>query len=221
MTRAERAAEASRRNGRKGGRPKGRTETPERERPELLAISERQRQFLFNLLKDPERNQGRAYQAAGYAASKVSAQELASRLMRTARVAKAWRTLEVRSVRKAARNTELSAARVIEEMGHLALFDVADLFGPDGNLLPVREMPESTRRAIAGIEVVIKNLEAGDGHVDTIHKVKLVPKVQAIELAAKHFKLLTDVIRVDMAETVAAKLAAGRLRAAARNKPKE
>jgi hypothetical protein len=45
---------------------------------------------------------------------------------------------------------------------------------------------------IAGFEVVIKNAAAGDGHTDTIHKVKLKDQARYVEMAMKHFGLLTD-----------------------------
>ena len=49
---------------------------------------------------------------------------------------------------------------------------VADAFDANGNLLPIREMPLELRRAVSGMEVIIKNAAAGDGHTDRIHKIR-------------------------------------------------
>ena len=45
---------------------------------------------------------------------------------------------------------------------------------------------------VAGLEVIKKNAAAGDGVVDTVHKVKVVDPVKALEMLAKHFGLLTE-----------------------------
>jgi hypothetical protein len=68
--------------------------------------------------------------------------------------------------------------------------------------------------ALAGFEVLIKNAKAGDGITDTIYKFKLWDKVRALEVLAKHFALLTDIVRVDSQAAQIAALLAGRKRAA-------
>ena len=42
--------------------------------------------------------------------------------------------------------------RVLEEFGRIAFLDIGEAFDEQGNLLPIRQMPEGVRRAISGIE---------------------------------------------------------------------
>jgi hypothetical protein len=65
---------------------------------------------------------------------------------------------------------------------------------------------------IAGVEFVMKNAAAGDGIIDRVLKVKVWPRHQYVEMAAKHFKLLTDVIQVVDVDKLNAVLEAGRMR---------
>ena len=48
------------------------------------------------------------------------------------------------------------------------------------------------RRAIVSIEVVRRNLTAGDGTVEHVHKVKLIEKGKMHELLARHVGLFDD-----------------------------
>jgi len=71
---------------------------------------------------------------------------------------------------------------------------------------------------VAGFEVLIKNAAAGDGVTDLIHKFRLWDKLRALEMLAKHYALLTDVMRVEQQTSLDQRLLFGRQRvAAARN----
>jgi phage terminase small subunit len=93
---------------------------------------------------------------------------------------------------KAADRAELNAARVLEELRRLAFADVRKLFDKSGNLLPVHSLDAEHAAAIAGFEIIKKNAFAGDGVIDTIHKVRSADKLKALELLAKHFGLLIE-----------------------------
>ena len=55
----------------------------------------------------------------------------------------------------------------------------------------------------ASIETIIKNAQAGDGHTDTVLKFRLWSKERALEMLAKHFVLLTEVVQMkDDAERI-------------------
>ena len=104
-----------------------------------------------------------------------------------------------RQVKRKAALRELEAVkamidpkRILEELATVAGVNVADLYDKQGNLLPVHKLPRHVTAAISSIEVVKKNLEAGDGKVDTIHKVRLWDKLKALEALAKHFGLLVE-----------------------------
>lgn len=93
---------------------------------------------------------------------------------------------------------ELSAERVLEELRRLAFFDPADLFDDDGDLKPLREIPKEARAVIAGLEIARANFDKTDGKKseEWLHKIKLANKGQALDLLAKHFKLVTEVVEV-------------------------
>ena len=96
--------------------------------------------------------------------------------------------------KKALDEVGVDANRVLREISRLAFSDVRSLFDESGNLKPLHTLTDSEAAAIAGCEVIIKNAEAGDGKTDRVHKIKVWDKPKNLEMLAKHFKLLTDVI---------------------------
>ena len=93
---------------------------------------------------------------------------------------------------KAMGQAGVTAQRVKEELARLAFSDVRRLFDKRGNLRPIYELGDNEAAAVASLEVVIKNAAAGDGHTDTIHKVKVWDKTKALELLGKHFGLFDE-----------------------------
>ena len=93
---------------------------------------------------------------------------------------------------QSAERTGITAQRVKEELARLAFSDVRTLFDKRGNLRPIYELGDNEAAAVASLEVVIKNAAAGDGHTDTIHKVKVWDKTKALELLGKHFGLFDE-----------------------------
>jgi phage terminase small subunit len=95
---------------------------------------------------------------------------------------------------------ELRAERLDEELARVALADIGQAFGPDGGLLPLTEMPEDVRRALAGVEV--EELWEGRGderaQVGELKKIRLLPKVEALTLAYRRLGLLKDKLEVDV-----------------------
>jgi hypothetical protein len=53
-------------------------------------------------------------------------------------------------------------------------------------------MPCGRESLIAGFDVVVKNMAGGDGHTDTVIKVRLKDQARFVELAMKHLGLLTE-----------------------------
>jgi phage terminase small subunit len=87
---------------------------------------------------------------------------------------------------------ELTAARVLEEIRRLSFSDMRALFDEHGNLRPIQTLTAEQASCIASLEVVKKNLTAGDGQVDTVVKLKVWDKTKSLEMLAKHFALLTE-----------------------------
>lgn len=88
---------------------------------------------------------------------------------------------------------EVKAERVLRELARIAFNDARSFFDAN-NIRPVSELDDDQGAVIAGFEVLKKNVAAGDGHVDTIHKFKLCDKLKALEILAKHLGLLKEII---------------------------
>lgn len=175
------------------------------------ALNPRHARFVAEYLVDLNATQ--AAIRAGY--SRKTANEQGARLLANVSVAAAIAAGTARHLDRA----ELSAVRVLEELRRLAFSNVHDLFDADGNLRPIHRLTREEAASIASLEVVIKNVAAGDGHTDTIHKLKLWDKVRTLETLAKHFKLLVDRIEVTGIETFLARVAAARKRVAPKENP--
>jgi phage terminase small subunit len=110
----------------------------------------------------------------------------------------------------------VSKARLLQELGRIALSQVADYFNPvTKDAKHPADLGPDAGAALAGFEVLIKNAAAGDGVTDTIHKFKLWDKVKAIELYMKHYGMLIEKVEVTDAgvEARVARLEAARKRA--------
>jgi hypothetical protein len=75
----------------------------------------------------------------------------------------------------------------IAEIARIAMLDPAELFGEDGHLLPIREMPVDARRAICGLEMAVDK-ETG-ATLPSLKKIQLTGKIQALEMLAKIHRL--------------------------------
>lgn len=150
--------------------------------------------------------------AAGY--SEKTAESQGSRLLTNVKVAAALASGKARQLEKA----ELSAERVLEELRRLAFVDPRAFFDPaTGKLKHPKDLDVETAAALQSFDVVIANVAAGDGVMDTIHKVKWSDKTRALEMLAKHFLLLVEQVRdVSGDEQLVSRLAAARQRLQAR-----
>jgi phage terminase small subunit len=95
---------------------------------------------------------------------------------------------------KAAKKLDLTAERVLQEIARLAFFDIRKLVDNTGKPLPLSELDDDTAAAIVGLDVV--NVGNQDSGVGEILKFKLADKKGALEMAAKHLRLLTDKVEV-------------------------
>jgi phage terminase small subunit len=131
--------------------------------------------FVANYLKS--KNATAAARAAGYSEKSASVQ--GSRLLKNPYISAAISLGASQSVKKAVVRAELTAKRVMEELSNIALFDPASMYGEDGKMLAVKDMPEATRRAIAGIE-----------QDKDFTKLRISSKIGSLELAAKIFNMV-------------------------------
>lgn len=82
--------------------------------------------------------------------------------------------------------------RVLREAARLAFSDIRELFDEGGNLKPVTDWPEHLAAAVASVEVMKRNLGAGDGKQEDVVKVRVWDKPKNIELLMKHLGLLKE-----------------------------
>ena len=169
-------------------------------------LTDKQRRFVAEYLVDL--NATEAAKRCGYSAKTAHVQ--GSRLLSDAEVQAAVSGRQERQLER----TDLTATRVLEELRRLSFSNVQDLFDEVGNLRPIHTLTREQAACIASLEVVKKNAVAGDGLIDTIHKVKVWDKTRSLEMVAKHFKLLTDVIKVEDANAVIGRLQSARNRLA-------
>lgn len=114
------------------------------------------------------------------------------------------------------RDEALTVESTVESIRRGQQYDPRALFDTAGNLRPIHQLTEDEAWAIAGFDVVRRNLEGGDGHSDTIVKIKLIDRGRYVELAAKHQGMLVERVDVNVTD-VGAKLDAARQIARQRN----
>jgi phage terminase small subunit len=141
-------------------------------------ITDQQERFAREYIVD--RNGTAAAVRAGY--SEATASQAATRLLKHEGIVAFIANLtEKRNAR-----VELTPARLLEELGRLALADVGLAFNPDGTMRPIHEIPEDVRRCLSGLEV------RQDDSGASIVKAKFVDKAKGLELAMKHLGMLTE-----------------------------
>lgn len=138
-------------------------------------LTPRQRRFVAEYLIDLNATQ--AAIRAGY--SPKAAHSTGPRMMANAGVQAAIQAAN----KKREERTEITADRVLLELARIAFADVGLAFDASGAALPLDEIPEDTRRALANVESNEFGL-----------KLKFLEKTKALELLGKHKRLFTEVI---------------------------
>lgn len=155
----------------------------------------RHEQFVQLYFADPEKNAERAYLAAGFKVKtakdkSTSCSACSSRLLADARVKQRLAEL----IERQQRRFDISADRVMRELGRIAFSDVRQVFDQCGAIEDPRQLDDETAAAVAAVEV--EKLFEGKGpdrkHIGYTQKLKLWDKNAALNALAKHFKLLGD-----------------------------
>jgi phage terminase small subunit len=97
--------------------------------------------------------------------------------------------------RKAAERVESSKERVLEEYCHLSFVDIREAFDKDGNLLPIKSMPDRIAAAIGGIEyedLWDKDSEGKRVKIGRTAKIKLIDKRGALDSMARHLGMFAE-----------------------------
>lgn len=150
-------------------------------------MNDKQRRFVAEYLVDL--NATEAAKRAGYSAKTAHSQ--GSRLLEDAEIRQAVADGKARQLASA----DLTAARVLEEIRRLSFSDLRGMFDAQGNLRPIHTLTAEQAACIGSLEVVKKNITAGDGEVDTVIKIKTWDKTRSLEMLAKHFGLLVEKVK--------------------------
>ena len=149
-------------------------------------IEERQIRFCQEYIIDLNGTQ--AAIRAGY--SETSAESTASEILSYPKVQKYVQEL----LDDRANRTRATADKTISELYHLISFDAAEVFDEKGRLKDIHSIPKNIRKSIASIEIEEEFEGRGSDKVQSgwIKKIRFWDKTKAIEMLAKHLKLLTD-----------------------------
>lgn len=150
---------------------RGRPLTPE------VELSIRERAFLDQY--ETDFNAARSAVAVGYASA--GANVTAFKVLARPHV---QAELQRRMAARAAR-LGITAERCLKDIEVAANLDLALLYDANGQLLPVHLMPAHVRRCLVSIEVVKRNLTAGDRTMDLTYKVRVIDKKGMHEILAK------------------------------------
>lgn len=156
-----------------------------------------------------DRNGARAAAAAGFGPG--GAKQRAYLLLEEPAVQRRIKELTKRALDRA----DITAERVMLELGRLAFADVRHLFDDKGELRPVHDLPDDVAATIAGLDVQVETSEKGSVITRT-HKIRRSDKVQALGVLARHFKLvgteIDETVGVAMAVAERMERAAERLK---------
>jgi phage terminase small subunit len=159
---------------------------------------------------------GRAYLEAGAECKPEFASSIGHSVLRKPHVARY--IAEKRA--ETARRFEISEDRVLAELSRIAFGNVAAFTGTDGNgnlLIDTSRMEEADLAAVQELTVDTYFEGKGDDAMRVLStKVKMSPKVAALELLGKYYKLFTDKVELGGAVDIQGRieLARTRLRAA-------
>jgi phage terminase small subunit len=135
---------------------------------------------------------------AGY--SPKSAQEEGSRLLSDVKVMELLAKLGL----KQADRLDLKADKVLRAIEQIAYSDVRGMF--DGTSLKApHEWDDDTAAAVAGMDIVTKNL--GEGEIEYVAKIKRSDRLKALDMLARHHSLYHDKLEVEVTGNIAERLA--------------
>lgn len=170
-------------------------------------LNAKQQKFVDEYLIDLNATQ--AAIRAGY--SEKTAHSQGPRLLENVEVCKAIeQALQTRS-----KETRIDANWVLKRLAAEAEADIADLYSPDGYLLPVHEWPKVWRQGlVAGVDV--EEISADGVKLGEIKKIRLSDRVRRLELIGKHVRVnaFQEVVQHKGLEGLADRLARAKKRAA-------
>lgn len=157
----------------------------------MKKLEEKQKRFCEEYLKDCNGTQ--AAIRAGYSkrTARVQAAQNLSKLNIQQEI--------VRLRAKQTERTEIKADEILRGLYEIATFDIGELFDENNRLKPIHDLSPVARRVLASIDnEELFDYEAGERtRIGWLKKIKLWSKDKALENLGRHFKLFTDVVRVE------------------------
>lgn len=101
-------------------------------------------------------------------------------------------------LKKTLEQADITAERVMLELGRRAFADIRDIFTPEGKLRPVSELSADAAATIDGLDIEVDK----DGNVTTV-KVRRMGKDASLGILARHYKIVGS----ELDETVGKALA--------------
>ena len=149
-------------------------------------LQTKQELFLVEYLVDFNGTQ--AAIRAGYSAK--SAATTANLMLRKPHIAAALDA----EVERRAENSEVTQARVVEELAKIAFIDPRRLYDNAGNLLPVCKLDADVAAALSSIEA--QESRSCGGVLTEVKKMRLIDKMSALNTLARHLGMLTDKMQI-------------------------
>ena len=135
----------------------------------MAKLTPRQQRFIDEYMVDLNATQ--AAIRAGYSAKTARSQ--GQRLLTNVDVSAVIR--ERQEILQSA--TGLTVERIVQEYARIAFLDPVNLFTDDGSLIPLAEIDEDTRRAVASLDVSMVGGGEGKGTVKKIRLREVAPVV--------------------------------------------
>jgi phage terminase small subunit len=153
-------------------------------------------QMFADLYLSNGNNGKQAYIGAGY--SPKGAESCSSRLLRNDKVAAYISKRQLKVLTKLRDKYEINEDSIMNELACIGFLDIGDMFDDEGNVLPIRKIPEKARRAIIGMDVAAlyaPKSEGGD-EVGQLKKIKISDKRQALEALGKIIGMFKDKVEL-------------------------
>lgn len=95
---------------------------------------------------------------------------------------------------KREKRTEITADLVLFELLRIARADISEAFDENGNLKPIKDIPEDVRRAISGVDVFEEFAGRGEDResIGQTKKLRFWDKTRALEMLGRHLRLFAD-----------------------------
>ena len=161
-------------------------------------LTKKQFDFVKIYLGNKNKGSAWAYAKVYNAKNKKIANSNAGKLLGMEKIRAYISEIESKIEQKLISRVVATRERIIDEESCIAFLDPKDLFDDDGRLLPVKNMPEHVRRAIASFKIKSKEIGSADELTafDILSEFKLLDKGKALDRLEKVFGMQRETIDI-------------------------